>query len=150
MVSIKDIYWLAGMLEGEASFYTYIKVNKNSTTSYPEITFQSNDCDIVMRISNILNSTVSRVYARDSKKTTAYKVRVCSTKAIQWMMTIYPIMGQRRQAKLREVIANWKLSVDGRKKEGGEYRTLKAHRDIRIKKVTEYIPCKNPFLSEAQ
>lgn len=109
---IKNIAWLAGVMEGEASFYTYIRVNKNrSTTSYPEFTFQSNDCDITERVAAMIKSNVSLVKPYGIAKNDAYKVRACSTKSIQWMMTIYVLMGKRRQAKIREAIAEWKTSV---------------------------------------
>jgi hypothetical protein len=152
MVDVKDIYWLAGMLEGEASFYTYRKFNKNSITSYPELTFQSNDYDIVLRVALILDSSVSRVYARDSNRTTAHKTRICSTKCIQWLMTIYTIMGERRQSKIREVINEWKLSIDGR----GTTSDSNWKRNKRIKDIYKRLdkqpskPVINPFENKIQ
>lgn len=100
----KDIYWLAGLLEGEASFYTYTKYNQKTVTSYPELTFQSTDFDIAYRVSKIVNSNISNVKPYGSSKQNSFKVRACSNKAIQWMITLYSLMGERRQEKIREVI----------------------------------------------
>lgn len=111
MASVKDIAWLAGVLEGEGSFYTYIK---NNGIGYPELSVQSVDFDVILKISNMLDSNISNVRPYNSSKQNSYKVRACSVKGIQWMMTIYVLMSERRQAKIREVIAMWKVTADGR------------------------------------
>ena len=116
MVAVKDICWLAGLLEGEGSFYTYTKKQLKNPTTYPELSVQSNDEDVILRASLLIGSRVSDVVPYNYSKLKSYKVRACSTKAIQWMMTIYPLMGIRRKAKIKEVITAWKTSTDGRKK----------------------------------
>jgi hypothetical protein len=112
---IKDIYWLAGMLEGKGSFYTYTKKNLKQSLTYPEFTFQSVDRDITRRVARITKSNISAVKPYGSSKQLSYKIRLCSTRAIQWMMTIYPIMGIRRKARIKNIISVWKSSTDGRK-----------------------------------
>lgn len=110
-----DIAWLAAMLEGEGSFYTYTKKNLRRPLTYPELSFQSVDYDIVVRVASLLKSNISRVVPYNTSKQKSYKVRACSTKAVQWMMTIYPLMGIRRKTKIREILDTWRLSIDGRK-----------------------------------
>lgn len=118
MVSIKDIAWIAGLFEGEASFYTYTKKrNKGASTSYPEFTIQSVDSDIIQRVAKIMNVVyISNVVPYGSTKQHSFKLRRCGSKAIEWMMTIYSLMGKRRQAKLKQVIIAWKVSIDGRRR----------------------------------
>jgi len=112
----KDIYWLAGIIEGEGSFYTYTKKNLKRPLTYPELTVQTTDYDVAYRIYKIMRAgTISRVVPYNSSKLVSYKVRLCSTKAAEWMMILYSLMGKRRQAKIREVLDVWRISVDGRK-----------------------------------
>lgn len=116
--NVRDIAWLAGLFEGEASFYTYSKKsNKGRATSYPELSIQSVDKDVIARVAKIMNITyISDVVPYGSTKQNAFKVRRCGNNAIQWMMTLYSLMGIRRRAKIREVIATWKANIDGRKR----------------------------------
>lgn len=116
MASVKELYWLAGMLEGEGSFYIYTKKNQLKPKSYPELTFQSTDHDVTFRVASIMNARISRVVPYNSSKLRSFKVRLCADKAAQWMMTLYTLMGTRRKAKIKEVLDIWKTTVDGRKK----------------------------------
>jgi hypothetical protein len=115
VVVVKDIHWLAGLAEGEGSFYTYTKKNLRRPLTYPEMTIQSTDYDVIVKAATIMNCHISRVVPYGSSKKRSYKVRVCSTKAIQWMMTLYTLMGIRRREKIREVLDIWRVSFDGRR-----------------------------------
>jgi hypothetical protein len=102
MITIREIDWLAGILEGEGCFY----YQQDS----PAIQLTMTDLDIVQRAKHILKHTT---FERELKPTTlttkpAYVIRIVGNKAIGWMFTLYPLMGQRRRAKIKEIIAQWK------------------------------------------
>jgi len=43
-----------------------------------------------------------------SKKKPEYYLKIYQSEAIQWMMTIYSLMGDRRKSKIKEIILIWK------------------------------------------
>lgn len=104
-----DIAWLAGLLEGEGSF---------SVVSFmPKIQLSMTDEDIVQRAASILGTNVTGPYkskqltkAGGAKKPVWY-VNVTGSRAAAWLMTIYTLMGGRRQQKIYGVLAKWKESA---------------------------------------
>ena len=105
MLAIRDLAWLAGLLEGEGSFM----LCKGS----PEIGMQTTDRDVADRAAALFGKTITGA-GYQPKGGAHYKrvwgVRVHGAKAIGWMFTLYPFMGERRQAKIREVVAGWRAS----------------------------------------
>lgn len=100
MTSIQQIHYIAGLLEGEGCF-----LMANSAT----LQLSMVDRDIVHKIRDIMDST-SKVDAQQKTSTNKiiYSFRLYGSKAIQWMMTLYPLMGERRKAKIKEIINLWK------------------------------------------
>lgn len=106
-----DIAWLAGYLEGEGSFTIY---SKGKFKQF-RIEFSSTDYDVASRVKRIMKSN-NTIYLRKqsysqlaSKKKREYYLKVYQSDAIQWMMTIYILMGDRRKAKIKEILSVWKL-----------------------------------------
>lgn len=107
MITQVQISWIAGILEGEG----YFTFTKDSAM----IRLSMTDVDIVTRIRDIIAPGRS-IGINYSKKFTKkgilekpmYYFSVCGSQAIQWMMTIYPLMGIRRQQKIREILVIWK------------------------------------------
>lgn len=65
------------------------------------------DEDVVERATRILDGTTTyRNPIRPGLKR-VYSVRVSGARAAGWMMTLYVLMGRRRQAKIRDVLAEW-------------------------------------------
>jgi hypothetical protein len=105
MATIKQIAWLAGLLEGEGCF---------SWQNTPRIQVASTDFDILVKASVIMRASTSirnkrknRVYDL-AKRKRMYYLQVNGTKAAEWMMTIYSLMGIRRREKIRWILSNWK------------------------------------------
>jgi hypothetical protein len=48
-----------------------------------------------------------------------YRITLNGKKAIQWMLTLYTLMGQRRKAKIEEVLLKWKEKDGNNSKDGG-------------------------------
>jgi hypothetical protein len=97
----ENIYWLAGILEGEAWF---------GWKRTPALTLQMTDEDIVQRVSNLFERPYYKVRSdkRNIKGKTLYSVGIYSNDAIAIMKIVYPIMGARRQLQIEGVINNWK------------------------------------------
>jgi len=107
--SAKEISWLAGLLEGEGCFH-YAGPNK-----VPAITLNMIDRDVVTRARDLLISRNPITPLRKgnfyiSKTTTGkplYRVTITGYLAFQWMLTLYCLMGERRQAKMKEIVLNY-------------------------------------------
>src|SRR5437867_12970466 len=108
LTTVKDIIWLAGLLEGEGWF---------GFNQSPRITINMTDLDVIERVRKIFrtnNKITTQNKARNYK--TSYYLSIFGDQAIQWMMTIYVLMGIRRQSQIREVIIKWK-EMSGQKTE---------------------------------
>ena len=92
-----DIYWLAGWLEGEGTF----GIKKNGS---PYINSGCKDKDIVERFASITGNHTS-VYLHSGG---IWYYQLGGARAIQWMMTLYPLMGERRKLKIKYCIDCWK------------------------------------------
>jgi len=99
-----DIAWLAGIIEGEGSF-----MFKESES--PMIAIQMSDEDIVQRVAAMWGRKVNGPYERKDGYKTTWRCTVTGKKAVGWMLTLYVFMGERRQAKIRDVIERWKAYV---------------------------------------
>ncbi len=94
MIKTIDVAWLAGLLEGDGCFMlTYGK--------YPIIALAMNSGDTVDRAADMWESRVTR-----HKR--LHLARVTGVRAIQWMMMIYPFLGNRRRKKVTEIIRFWR------------------------------------------
>lgn len=113
MTSTKDVCWLAGLLEGEGSF----TVANKGRHCYPSVKLKMTDRDVVERAARILRTVQYRkggngiLSYRPSRSTMGtkqnYVVAIAGRRAAGWMMTLYPLMGERRQKRIRELLALW-------------------------------------------
>lgn len=103
-----DIIWLAGLLEGEGCFTTFDVT--------PGIVLQMTDKDIVERVSKVFGTEIRKTNPRTKNCKFTYIIRVYGGKAIGVMFSIYPFMGKRRKARIKEVINKWKSHVNKRTK----------------------------------
>jgi hypothetical protein len=104
-VSAKEIAWLAGVLEGEGSFGL---TNKGKS---PAIWLGMTDSDIVERVRVLIDPSKSISLFQDIRKEgykTSYRITFNGSRAVEWMMTIYPLMSVRRKAKIKECLLAWK------------------------------------------
>lgn len=100
--SAKQIGWIAGILEGEGTFSCL----DNGTA--PLIKIAMVDRDVIDRVAEILdyNGTISEDITSSYKP--IFTIQLYGNSAIQWMMTIYCLMGQRRKEKIRSILTLWK------------------------------------------
>lgn len=96
-----DTLWLAGLLEGEGTFYK--DTNQNTCLLSIEMT----DRDIIERVANILNSNVISIKSRKKKHKDTYRVRIKGYVAINIMKKIFHLMGKRRKEQIITAIEYW-------------------------------------------
>lgn len=105
-LEMKDLYWLAGILEGEGSFcFVEPRPGHNGR---PTVQIHMIDRDIIDRVGTLFGANVSTRKRRGSMRTDAHQVFLSGGKAIAWMMTLYTLMGLRRQRQIRTCIFHWK------------------------------------------
>lgn len=106
MIKMHEIGFVAGLLEGEGSFCY------DDDRHRPYVSMASTDVDTVRKYRRLigrLDKTISS-YKNGNNKT-MYRLVIMGSSAIQWMMTVYPMLCDRRKAKIREVIGKWMNST---------------------------------------
>jgi hypothetical protein len=101
-MSLRDLFWLAGLLEWEGSF---------SIHNSPRIALRMNDRDVVERAAEVMRATANVLTierANTNATRPSYEINVGGSRAIGVMLTLYPLLGARRQSKIREVVAEWR------------------------------------------
>ena len=104
-MKIEHIYYVAGFLEGEGYF------GRNDTT--PRIHVGTRDRDVMRKLKYIMAPDVTLHTKKDKRSennSDIYYFNVMGCRAIQWMMTLYPLMGERRKSQIESVIAKWKTT----------------------------------------
>jgi protein-arginine kinase len=97
-MKVKDIAWLAGIIEGEAHF---------RFQGTPKLQLRMADRDVIERAAKLLDRPVSICFPERKGYKTQYSVNICGTAAIEWMLTVYSLMGDRRKEKIREIVKLW-------------------------------------------
>ena len=92
----RDIHWLAGILEGEGTFGDRRRIRLKMT-----------DRDVVERVAKLWKRPLVVEKLQPNRKQ-AYSTAIGSIDAIGWMMTLYSLLGTRRQTKIRQILADWK------------------------------------------
>lgn len=124
-----DARQLAGLLEGEGCF----DLDKGTC---PRIQLNMIDRDVVAWASVVLKHTGKIYQSVRSHNNPTYKdqycIRVSGTLAVSWMMILYTFLGERRRAKIRSIIHEWKkhltrsqhrlLCIRGHKFNKGKYQ----------------------------
>jgi hypothetical protein len=98
-----DILWLAGYLEGEGCFRIGASGNRPNAIGTPSVKVAT-DLDVAERVANLIGARVGVYILRPPRKQ-AYRAECFGAKAIAVMEAILPYMGERRSAKICEVIA---------------------------------------------
>jgi hypothetical protein len=108
MRAANDIRWLAGLLEGEGAF----GLNGGHAQS-ARIVVSMTDEDVVARAAGLLGSRLRSLQPRQLTKAggprkRVYTAAVYGSQAAGWMMTLWPLMGQRRRAEIGRALAVWR------------------------------------------
>ena len=101
-VESTDLYWLAGLLEGEGSFLT----GPPSAPRYPVLALQMTDRDVVARVAAMFGRKLGRWQSRRAREQPVFLVRITGAKAVAWMNALRPLMGERRRAQIDRAVAS--------------------------------------------
>ncbi len=99
----RDLHWLAGLLEGEGSFFP----GAPSSPNLPVLQIQMIDEDVMRRVGDLMERGVYRCRAPRPEWSATYVVRVKGAPAVAWMRLLRPLLGQRRQAQIDRAIASY-------------------------------------------
>lgn len=102
--------WLAGLLEGEGSFFLQKTNVRGKYRYYPKITVVMTDLDIIERVSRIFGTSVYVMPASQMKQPhhkQQYRATLTGMRAAGIMVDIAPLMGQRRREKINQVLLDW-------------------------------------------
>jgi hypothetical protein len=100
-IAAEDLYWLAGLLEGEGTFIA----GPPSAPRSPAVQLSMADRDVVDRAAALLECAVTIVPARREGWRTAYSARVRGARAVAWMKRLRPLLGSRRQEQIDRALA---------------------------------------------
>lgn len=132
-----DLYWLAGLLEGEGSFVA----GPPSNPGCPQVCLQMVDEDVVARIAKLFAKKYWRCVPKNVRHSPTYKTYLRGLRAVELMHTLRPLMGRRRQGQIDVAIAShrtdpthWRYreripgaAVIKLRKRGWSYRKIAAH-----------------------
>lgn len=120
-VSILQIYWLAGLIEGEGCF----SYGNHQAT----VRVSTTDHDTALRLQSIsgLGRVASLPQRPNCKPAWLWRV-TRSSEAVGLMMTIYPLLSRRRQNKIREILSQWRAVTFG-----PEQRSARARHASRVR-----------------
>lgn len=105
MITTMEIAWLAGLLEGEGYFAW------NKSWGSARVMLRMGDRDVVERAHKLCRATgvLSKIQRANPRSAIPmYEMRLYGKRAAGVMMTVYAVMGERRQAKIREILDKWK------------------------------------------
>src|SRR5258706_14481281 len=114
MLSMKDLYWLAGVLEGEGCF----TADRVKDKCYPKVTLRMTDEDTVRKAAKLFgtntheyeNNSENFIVTRKTKN--IFQSSIVGIEARGWMMTLYSLMGVRRQQKIKELLLQSRANHD--------------------------------------
>lgn len=135
-----ELYWLAGLLEGEGTFLTGSPQRPNQSI----VKLWMTDEDIVARVADIWGKNYCRFDRNDGIRKIAYSTFIQSARAVEWMQKLRPLMGERRQAQIDRAINNYDPDYERKGRIKGNITKAKLNPDqvrevrIRIKKREDY------------
>lgn len=101
-ISEIDTSWLAGLLEGEGCFVRSGPRNSNGEQTV-SVKVRMTDKDVVERAGKLMKCRNIRTTDRQNKKL-IYEAGVFGNTARDVMKAVYPFMGERRKAKIDELL----------------------------------------------
>lgn len=111
MIPMHEIGWVAGFLEGEGYFHTVGR--KNNT---PRVEASQVDICPIDRLQGLFGGNMwlegrGQDYGRfRGNRQPCWKWYVHGTKAIEIIMTIWPLVGTKRREEIERVIEAWKAA----------------------------------------
>ena len=105
-MSEQELYWLAGLLEGEGSFFAGPPSAPNNIT----IALTMTDADVVAHVASLWGVAYHEVRKGLSRKMgwkPIYYVHLRGKRAADLMRRLQPLMGARRQSQMERALASY-------------------------------------------
>lgn len=93
-----ELAWLAGLLEGEGCF------SFRNDRNLPVVEVKMTDLDVVNRVAMLMGRTVTPIPAKQDGWLPQYRARIQGDPARDLMRALLPHMGQRRAARIEELL----------------------------------------------
>jgi hypothetical protein len=97
------LFWLTGLLEGEAYFGHGVPTEPNN----PRINLSMTDEDVIARVATIFGHSYTRYQPKVVHWNATYKFTLRGARAAQLMRHIYPYMGLRRKSQIDRALQNF-------------------------------------------
>lgn len=109
MTTGAEVAWLAGLLEGEGSFFMLTSHVGGKAYRYPRIAVNMTDRDIIERVAALLCGSVYDIPATSIRPgmKLQYRAQASGSNAAEWMVRLKPWLGARRAAKIDELLAEY-------------------------------------------
>lgn len=113
----KDLYWVAGLLEGEGSFNISKQTSHGRHYQYARVMCNMSDEDVIRKLHRVTGlGTLGGPYKAPGKKrqhwNPMWRWTVAAQKEVGVVLNaVYPLMGDRRQKQIRDVLTQ--VPVDG-------------------------------------
>lgn len=101
----REVYWLAGLLEGEGSFGLHMD-NRFGRSYNPVMDLGMTDRDVIERAQALVGGNIYTMASRGRRP--LFRLRLTGAKAIAVMFTVFALMGERRRERIRYVVQRWK------------------------------------------
>lgn len=131
VVSDLDVAWLAGLLEGEGTFLMYRNHVGGRVYRYPKVAVNMTDEDIIERVAALFGTKVYVMPQYVEGRKQQWRAHATGSNAAAWMRRLYPLLGQRRRARIDEVLAEYDACepTDDRRRKSCKEATLRRERD---------------------
>ena len=120
LVELCDLYWLAGILEGEGTFVSGPPSQPNSPIARISMT----DLDTVTRAAGVLDRAVTPVRARKPHYKSVFNTQIKGAEAVALMMAVLPILGPDRTRQIERVLAGWPRVAEAPQRTPADSRCL--------------------------
>ena len=113
----RDLYWVAGLLEGEGSFHISKQKSGKSVYRYVRVMCNMSDEDVVRRLHKVTGvGRIGGPYKAPGKKrqhwTPMWRWTVCAKREVATIISaVYPLMGERRKKQIRDSLKE--VPLDG-------------------------------------
>lgn len=105
-----DLDWLSGLLEGEGCF-SWSADPKLRDKGRLTINCNTSDEDIIARAAALMGASYHIDYSPARRKRgdlPQWRFHIYGRRAAGWMLTLYPLMGKRRRARIRQLVLHWR------------------------------------------
>lgn len=105
LITVIDLAWLAGLLEGEGSFFVNERKNDKRTPA-ARISMQSTDKDVLDRVHFLLGGSLSNAIVRKNRPNAKPAWQWClsnTSYCVELCKRLYPLMSERRQGQINSI-----------------------------------------------